>query len=85
MSEKSGSEYILSEDDQNLDDDDETSQIQKSKLSATVSSTSSLDATKINKGTSVCDDENMHVETSNAKIIKQNYCIFCLKLQTQLA
>lgn len=27
----------------------------------------------------------MRVETSNTKIIKQNYCIFCSKLQTQLA
>jgi len=65
--------------------DNETPQIQKSILSTTVSSISSLDATKINNGTSVCDDENMRVEISNTKNIKQNYCIFCSKLQTQLA
>jgi len=27
----------------------------------------------------------MYVETSNAKSVKQNYCLFCSKLQTQLA
>lgn len=50
-----------------------------------MSSISSFDAIKINNDTSICDDENMHVETSNSKIIKQNYCIFCSKLQKQLA
>lgn len=44
--------------------------VQKSILSITLFSLSSLDATKINNGTSICDDENMHVETSNRKIIK---------------
>jgi len=57
--------------------DNETPQIQKSILSTTVSSISSLDATKINNGTSVCDDENMRVEILNTKNMKQNYCIFC--------
>ncbi|XP_029157971.1 MATH and LRR domain-containing protein PFE0570w-like [Nylanderia fulva] len=82
--EESGSEYLPSEDDQNSNnnDDDETQQIQKS--IASMASISSLDATKMNNGTSICDDEKMHVETSNAKNIKQNYCIFCSKLQTQL-
>jgi len=55
-------------------------------LSTTISSSSSFDVSKINKNViSICNDENMYVETSNAKSVKQNYCLFCSKLQTQLA
>lgn len=52
-------------------------------LNTIASSKSSLDTTKINNDTTICDNESMRVGTSNAKIIKQNYCVFCLKLQTQ--
>ena len=55
----------------------------KSTLNATKSSVSSLDASQI--GSSICNDEMMHVETSNMKSQKRNYCIFCTKLQSQLA
>lgn len=87
VNKESGSEYISSEYDQNSLDsnDDEILQTQKSTLSTTVSSKYSLDATKINNGTDVCDDENMRVEISDRKIIKQNYYLFCSKRQTQLA
>lgn len=53
-------------------------------LSTTVTSTSSLDATQMNNGAAICNDETMHVETSN-KPRKENYCIFCGKMQKQLA
>jgi len=53
-------------------------------LNTTVSSISSIDATQINNGARICNDETMQVEAFN-KSRKQNYCIFCGKLQKQLA
>jgi len=53
-------------------------------LSTSITSISSLDATQINNGAPICNDETMQVEASN-KPRKQNYCIFCGKLQKQLA
>jgi len=80
------SEYLPSEDEQHLSHNNELSQKRKSTLSTTISSSSSFDVSKINKNViSICNDENMYVETSNAKSVKQNYCLFCSKLQTQLA
>ena len=53
-------------------------------MSTTVTSISSLDATQINNGAPVCNDEIMHVETSN-KLRKEHSCVFCGKMQKQLA
>lgn len=52
--------------------------------SPTLSSVSSIDVLTGNISTA-CNDEDMYVEKSNVKATKQNYCCFCLKLQTQLA
>ncbi|XP_067208798.1 uncharacterized protein [Linepithema humile] len=79
--ESSESEYVPSE-DEHLSDN-ELPQKRKSSLNTTVTSMSSLDASQINGNG--CNDENMYVETSNARSPKKNYCIFCSKLQTQLA
>ncbi|XP_067214617.1 uncharacterized protein [Linepithema humile] len=91
----STSEYIpsdyISENEQNSDyelqEQKSTSknlQEQKSTLNKTVSSISSLDNSQI--CSSACNDELMHVETSNIKTSrKKSYCIFCTKLQSQFA
>lgn len=87
------SEYLPSEDERSLSDNDERNssdnvespQKHKSVLCTTKSSISSLDNSQVNiVGTSACN-EIMHVENSNAKSIKRNYCFFCMKPQTQLA
>lgn len=81
--ENSGSEYVPSEDEQNALD--ELQEKRQSILNSTKTSTSTLDASQINDGAAICNDEIMSVETSNLKSGKRNYCVFCSKLQTQLA
>ncbi|XP_039304119.1 uncharacterized protein LOC113005529 isoform X2 [Solenopsis invicta] len=81
--ESSGSEYVPSE-DENLLENSALSQKCYPILSTTVTSISSLDATQINNGAPVCNDETMHVETSN-KPRKEHCCVFCGKMQKQLA
>jgi len=79
-------ECLLPGDEQHLSDNNEPSQKRESTLNTTTSSSLNFDVSKINKNViSICNDENMYVETSNAKSVKQNYCLFCSKLQTQLA
>jgi len=53
----------------------------------TISSASSLDTSNTSNvvNTTVCNDDFMYVETSKTKSTKRNYCIFCKKLQSQLA
>jgi len=67
-----------------LKHNDELRQKQKFVSSTTRSSVSNVDISTESIGASACNDENMYVEKSNVKSIKQNYCYFCLKLQTQL-
>ncbi|XP_050452574.1 AP2/ERF domain-containing protein PFD0985w-like [Cataglyphis hispanica] len=77
------SEYIPSEHSslQNQSPQDHVSIVDK-----TTSSISSYDTSNINVvGTSACNDEVMYVQKSNVKSTKQNYCAFCMKLQSQLA
>lgn len=81
------SEYEQSSSDDNDDNNDDVTDkfLQRQvKSNTTISSKSSLDASQMNVSTAICD-ENLHVEISDRKIIKQNYCLFCSKLQTQLA
>lgn len=83
-----GSEYLPSEGEQTASDDDVTDKVspkQTSVLNKTASSNSSLDASQVNNNVVICDDENLNVATSDKKVIKRNYCMFCSKLQTQLA
>lgn len=55
-------------------------------VNRTTSSISSYDTSNTNVGTSACNDEVMYyVQKSNVKSTKQNYCTFCMKLQSQLA
>jgi len=82
--ETSGSEYVPSE-GEDLLKDNELPQKHSPILSTTVTSISSSDATQINNGALICNDEVMHVEPSNKSTRKQNYCIFCGKLQKQFA
>lgn len=46
----------------------------ESVLNSTETSISSLDASQINNGAAICNDEIMRVETSNLKSGKRNYC-----------
>lgn len=85
--EDSDTEYLPLEDERSSSDSDENNDkfLQKHKsFSTSKSSISSLDNSQINiVGTSALNDEIMHVEKSNAKSIKRNYCFFCMKPQTQ--
>lgn len=84
--ESSGSEYVPSEDEQHLLDDNELPQKQTYKvILRNTSSTSSLEISQINNDAPACNEEIMYVETSDTKSTKKNYCVFCSKLQTQLA
>lgn len=77
-----GSEYIPSE---HSSLHSESPENQMPIVNRTVSSTSSFDTSNTNVvGTSACNDEVMCVQKSNIKS-KQNYCVFCMKLQSQLA
>ncbi|XP_011882433.1 PREDICTED: uncharacterized protein LOC105570082, partial [Vollenhovia emeryi] len=80
----SESEYLPSKDELRTLERNELKQKEKSVLRTTISSVSSIDVSAGNISTSACNDEDMYVEKSNAKVIKQNCCYFCLKMQTQL-
>ncbi|XP_020298571.1 uncharacterized protein LOC109862834 isoform X2 [Pseudomyrmex gracilis] len=54
-------------------------------LNRSTSLVSSSDILNTNIGKSICNDEVMYVETSSTKSTKQNCCVFCNKLQSQLA
>jgi len=69
------SEYVPSEDEQYLLEDNVLPQKCSPILSTSRISMSSLDATQINNGALICNDETMQVEASN-KPRKQNYYIF---------
>lgn len=79
-----GSEYMPL-DNECTSSDNNVSLQKESAVKKSVSSQSSLDTSKISViGTSACNDEAMYVDKSNVKS-KQNCCVFCLKLQSQLA
>jgi len=63
-----------------------TKLLQKSTLNITASSASSFDISQVNvvNGKLACNDEVMYVQKSNVKSSKQNYCVFCMKPQSQL-
>ncbi|XP_067206979.1 uncharacterized protein [Linepithema humile] len=82
----SESEYLPSEDELRSLEYDYNKKLQQKKkvvLNTTVASVSSGDVS-IGNIISACNDEDMYVEKSNTKALKQNYCYFCSKLQTQL-
>jgi len=82
----SESEYLPSEDELRLlehNDNRKVHQKEKLVLNTTVSSVSSVDVS-IRNTTSACNNEDMYVEKFNIKAVKQNFCYFCSKLQTQL-
>lgn len=56
----------------------------ESTVKNSLSSQSSLNNSKKSIIGTSCNDEEMHVNRSNVKS-KQNCCVFCLKLQSQLA
>jgi len=60
LHQESGSEYVPSEDEQNALD--ELQEKRQSSLNSTKTSTSSLDASQINNGAVICNDEIMSVE-----------------------
>jgi len=63
--ENSGSEYVPSEDEQHLLEDNVLPQKRSPILSTSITSISSLDATQINNGAPICNDETMQIEASN--------------------
>lgn len=77
----SASEYVPSEDALSEDEQNLSNELpQKQSINKTKSSVSSLDATQINAGSVVCNDEMMNVETSGKKFQKRHFCVFCSKL-----
>jgi len=76
------SEYVPSENEYTLSDNNVS--LQKESVVKEPVSESSLDASKISIIGTSCNDEVMYVNKSNIKS-KQNCCVCCLKLQSQLA
>lgn len=75
------SEYLASQDE---DSSDYEPSPEKHKVDSIItrSSTSSFDISQTIPST--CNDEDMNVDVSNVKS-KKNYCVFCMKFQSQLA
>lgn len=76
------SEYIPSE-ESSSDTEASYPQDHVTIVNNTVSSSSTFDISNI-VNRSACNDEDMHVENSNSKSTKQYFCMFCMKLQSQL-
>lgn len=82
------SEYLPSTDEEKTDAEDgeadntRPTQIQRIITNTTKSSNESFDTSEQNDIV-VCDDEKMYVDKSNSNS-KKNYCVFCMKSQSQL-